>query len=191
MSLPSVKLQQVVINFGGTDKVKDVEYLPNANDTGKCRIGTKISDTNGDGVADKLFICDKETPITEEYKTSFKHMSEVVEDKFGSFFTTSSGAKCYKEKEISSSAHNKLWSPTVLCTTTDTFIPVWVRLPDSNGDQKPDSVESFTYQLIRSDGFITSYTITQHAITDKIRAAADQMFKSGLAVGTGSEGVHE
>ncbi|MBI2974635.1 MAG: hypothetical protein HYY43_03505, partial [Deltaproteobacteria bacterium] len=69
--------------------------------------------------------------------------------------------------------------------------PVWVRLPDSNGDQKPDSVESFTYQLIRSDGFITSYTITQHAITDKIRAAADQMFKSGLAVGTGSEGVHE
>jgi hypothetical protein len=189
MSLPpttvaEVGLRQVLVGYGETGRVKDVEYIPNVADIGQCGedmgpVGrTKISDTTGDGVPDKLFICDQETPLTEAHKNTFTNMSEVVENRFGSFFGTVDGAKCYKDKRTSISPNSN-----VICTKgTDTPNPISAQLLDSNGDLKPDSVGLFQFQITRSDGLITSFSVVQHSITAQIRDTVDKMFASGLAV---------
>jgi hypothetical protein len=187
MGLPASVMRQAIVNFGGTDKIKDVEYIPNVIDIGECGedmgpVGrAKISDTNGDGVADTLFVCDKATPLTEEYKRIFEDARAKVEKNLASFFAASVDSDCYKEKRSSIPPNTNVICKKELAASASTSTAS-AQLLDSNSDKKADEVALFSFANREPDRSLTSYTAVKHSITAQIRDTVDKMFQSGLTV---------
>ncbi|MBI2092418.1 MAG: hypothetical protein HYT75_05455 [Deltaproteobacteria bacterium] len=171
-------IRQFVSDFGGTTQLKNLEYNPNLTDivencggADRPRDQAVITDANGDGQPDKVSVCGKDSPLTEEYKNIFNGAKAKAVEKIAAFFKSTDGVSCKWDDRVSQPPN----LINVICQRAD---GTSAQLLDDNGDTVVDKVALFMFGGIDA-GVSVSNSVTSYPITPDIKDAAQKLFSSG------------